>query len=501
MAADRVFRWRVIGGATILVFMILLAVRMGIIGLPEGGLGREGSRATGKAAPTTPPVERDVWMNIYQQGQKIGYAHRSAGPGGEGFRIQEEIFMQVRTMGVVQGIALRTENTLNKELALATFSFDLKSNLFAFHARGRVAGDRLLIDTRTAGEERRYEVPLKEPVRLSQGMFTGVAAARLAPGQEITIPIFDPMTMGSRPVKLTYVGEEMKTAQGKTIPLRKYAIDFMGARQYAWLDKEGDVVREEGMLGLALEKTSREDARSGVSGGAADLTDLASVAAGRKLEDPEGLQSLTVKLANVDVRPLALSGDRQCYDSGGLLTVRKERRGGLNPGRSGDLENRDVYMAATPFIQSSHPDVRFRVGEIVAGSAGDEEKARRIVAWVHGNIEKRPVLSVANAVETLKNRAGDCTEHAVLTAALARAAGVPAVMEAGLVYQRGRFYYHAWNAFWLPAWGGWVTADAALNQFPADVTHLRLVRGEAERQLDLMGVVGRIKLEIKDMSR
>ena len=111
------------------------------------------------------------------------------------------------------------------------------------------------------------------------------------------------------------------------------------------------------------------------------------------------------------------------------------------------------------------------------------------------------MLSVSNAVETLKNRAGDCTEHSVLTAALARAAGIPALVEAGLVYQRGKFYYHAWNAFWLPAWGGWVTGDAALNQFPADVTHLRLVRGEAEKQLDLMGVVGSIKLEIKDMSR
>jgi len=501
MAADRVFRRRLIGGAVILVFLILMAVRMEIIGLPGGGPGGDGSRATGKAALTTPPVDRDVWMNIYQQGQKIGYAHRIVGPAGVEFRIREEIFMQVRTMGIVQGIALRTENTLNKDLALASFSFDLKSNLFAFHARGRVAGNRLLIDTRTAGEERRYEVSLKEPVHLSQGMFAGVAAAHLAPGQEITIPIFDPMTMGSRPVKLTYAGEERMDVQGKTISLRKYAVDFMGARQYAWLDKEGDVVREEGMLGLAMEKTSREDARSGVSAAAADLTELASVAAGRKLEDPLGLQSLTVKLANVDARPLTLSGGRQRYDSGGLLTVRKERRGGLNPGRSGNLENRDVYLAATPFIQSSHPDVRVRAGEIVAGSAGDEEKARRIVSWVHGNIEKRPVLSVANAVETLKNRSGDCTEHAVLTAALARAAGVPAVMEAGLVYQQGRFYYHAWNAFWLPSWGGWVTADAALNQFPADVTHLRLVRGEAERQLDLMGVVGRIKLEIKDMSR
>ncbi|MDI9569972.1 MAG: transglutaminase-like domain-containing protein [Pseudomonadota bacterium] len=501
MAAKRFVRWRVIGGGAILAFLILLALRMEIIGLPGNGTYGEGLRAAGKTAPTIPPGERDTWMNIHQQGQKVGYAHRSVVPTGAGVQIREEVFMQVRTMGVVQDLVMSVENNLDNKLALTSFAFDLKSNLFAFHARGRTAGDRLLIDVRTAGEERRHELPLKEPIHLSQGMFAGVAATPLAPGQEMTVPIFDPMTMGTRPVKITFAGVEERSVQGKAVSLRKYAVDFMGARQYAWLDAAGDVVREEGILGLALEKTSPEEARSGLSGaGAADLTDLASVDAGGRLKDPGALQSLTVKLANVDVRPLELSGGRQRYASGGLLTVRKERRGDPLSGPAAVLENRGAYLAASPFIQSSHPDVRARAGKIVAGGVGEEDKARRIVAWVYGNIEKRPVLSVANALETLKNRAGDCTEHAVLTAALARAAGIPAVMEAGLVYQRGRFYYHAWNAFWLPAWGGWVTADAALNQFPADVTHLRLVRGEAEKQLELMGVMGRIGLEIKDAS-
>ncbi|MEI6316022.1 MAG: transglutaminase-like domain-containing protein, partial [Syntrophus sp. (in: bacteria)] len=131
----------------------------------------------------------------------------------------------------------------------------------------------------------------------------------------------------------------------------------------------------------------------------------------------------------------------------------------------------------------------------------DEQKARKIVTWVFKNIEKRPVLSVSNAVETLNNRAGDCTEHAVLVAALARAAGIPTLIETGLVYQRGRFYYHAWNAFWLDSWGGWVTADAVMNQLPADVTHLRFVRGEVDKQLDLLGVVGKIKLQVIGMSQ
>jgi transglutaminase-like putative cysteine protease len=85
-------------------------------------------------------------------------------------------------------------------------------------------------------------------------------------------------------------------------------------------------------------------------------------------------------------------------------------------------------------------------------------------------------------------------------AALGRASGIPTVVEAGLVYQRGRFYYHAWNAFYIREWNRWITADAVFNQVPADVTHLRLVRGDMDRQMDLLGLIGRLRIEILSAS-
>ena len=103
--------------------------------------------------------------------------------------------------------------------------------------------------------------------------------------------------------------------------------------------------------------------------------------------------------------------------------------------------------------------------KIVDPSDSAEQKARKIINWVYRHIDKKPVLSVPNALEVLLNKAGDCNEHAVLVAALLRTAGIPSQIESGLVYLSGRFYYHAWNAVYL---GDWVTADAVFNQFPAD---------------------------------
>jgi transglutaminase-like putative cysteine protease len=152
-----------------------------------------------------------------------------------------------------------------------------------------------------------------------------------------------------------------------------------------------------------------------------------------------------------------------------------------------------VFLKPSPFIQSDHPQIKAQVEKIIKPTDTDEQKARKIVNWVYRNIEKKPVLSVPNALEVLKNKVGDCNEHSVLIVALLRAAGIPAQMEAGLVYLHGRFYWHAWNVLYL---GKWVTADAVFNQIPADVTHIRLVRGDSGDQMNLMGVMGKIKLEV-----
>jgi len=78
-------------------------------------------------------------------------------------------------------------------------------------------------------------------------------------------------------------------------------------------------------------------------------------------------------------------------------------------------------------------------------------------------------------------------------AALARASGIPVKVEAGLVYLKGRFYYHAWNSVYLDRW---ITVDSLFGQIPADATHLRLVSGNQKQQLDLMNVIGKIRLNI-----
>ena len=63
--------------------------------------------------------------------------------------------------------------------------------------------------------------------------------------------------------------------------------------------------------------------------------------------------------------------------------------------------------------------------------------------------DKRPTFSMADAVTTLKQGTGDCTEHSVLFAALMRAHGVPTRLVAGLYLSPGGYWvYHMWATYW-----------------------------------------------------
>ncbi|MEK6196395.1 MAG: transglutaminase-like domain-containing protein [Deltaproteobacteria bacterium] len=105
------------------------------------------------------------------------------------------------------------------------------------------------------------------------------------------------------------------------------------------------------------------------------------------------------------------------------------------------------------------------------------------------------MLSLPDALSTLENRIGDCNEHEVLFAAMARAAYLPTKVEAGVVYLNGRFFYHAWNHVDLGR-SDWITADALFNQIPADVTHIRLTSGAQEDQLNILGLIGKLGITL-----
>lgn len=479
-------KWFIIAGlACSFAFLTLFAMRLGLFDRLVT------DRRMAQAAATDRRPSKDTWMRIYQNERPIGYAHRHFDGGDTGFLVTETVFMRINTMGLVQDIRLQTEGRLNPDYTMAAFESTISSGRFSFQARGHVVGDDLEVETIAEGFSRRSKINLLNKPYMVAGIVDAVQAIGLKPNEQLTFDIFDPLSMQQSPVRVSLVGPDPVTLAGKTLPATKMQLEFKGTLQYAWFGETGEILKEKGFLGIRLEKATKSEALAAIDpGGGSDIAELASVTAEGRIENLATLDKLMVRISGVDTSRLHLNGERQLYKDG-ILTIRREKLTDLPPGELGHLEQ--VFLNPTPFIESDHPKIQRLARRLSEESDGSLlGKAENLINWVYTNIEKRPVISLPDALSTLENRVGDCNEHAVLVAALARAAGIPARIETGVVYLDGRFYYHAWNLLYL---GSWVTADAVFGQLPADVSHIRLATG-AQDQFDLMGVIGRLQIKV-----
>jgi hypothetical protein len=480
-----------------LLFFLLLAFRLDVFKLGQSQFFQSKDGTIPALTSSQVFQDKDAWMNISQGGRKIGYAHRVFSSTEKGYHFVESVFMQINTMGIVQGMTFKTDGYLNPDMTLSSFVFDLRSSLFSFKAHGTVNGKQVTLYTEMPGSEKKTVIALKEVPHLANGILESASIAGMKLGESRSFHVFDPATMGQRPVKVTALGDDELTVMGKSRKSRKVSVDFMGAKQVAWIGEDGDILKEQGILGITLEQVTKHQALGGLAlTSGADLTEIASIPSNVIIGDPGALTSLKVKISNVEKDKLRLSGGRQTLRKD-ILFIQKEAIP-TRPHRETSMTGNEDFLKPNPFIQSDHQKIVSKVREIISPEDPVVVKASKLVAWVYKNVEKRPVLSVPNALETLNNLVGDCNEHAVLLAALARAAGIPAQVEAGLVYQRGRFYYHAWNVLFI---GTWVTADAVMGQMPADVTHIRFVRGDADQQVDLIGVIGKVRIKVIEKSR
>ncbi|MDY6904604.1 MAG: transglutaminase-like domain-containing protein [Thermodesulfobacteriota bacterium] len=474
------------------VFAVLFSIRTGM--MPDFfGQNQDVQSALpgGQALPT-----RDTWMDILQNGEKIGYTHTVFFEQGEGYVLKETVFMQLNAMDLLHRVQMETTASLTADLAIDTFRIQIGSGRFKFTATGMIEDNAVVVNTGTGGETRQVSIPVKEPPYLAAGALYAICNTGLAPGETMTFSVFDPSVMASAPARITVIGKEKLAVMDVPMDVTKVRMEFKGAEQFAWISENCEILKEAGILGLTLVKTREQDALSGISEKAPDITDLAAIPSNVRFDNPERLKTLKVEVTGVDADPALFATERQTI-AGQVLTIKKEEMPAKADGQAALHSSFAPYLEADAFIQADDPQIMETATRVVSGRKTAVEKARALVDWIYAKIDKRAVASLPNAMETLENREGDCNEHAMLLAAMARAVGIPARVEAGVVYLDGYFYYHAWNTLYL---GKWITADSAFGQIPADVTHIRMAGGSGDAQLDLMGLIGRVNLNVIEYS-
>ena len=440
----------------------------------------------------------EEWWGIFYRGEKIGYATQSITPVAKGFEPRDRSVLNLNLLGTVQPASTRLEMVANEDWILQRFNFELESKEIRFSARGAVSDNRLTLEIDSAGHKSTQEVKLTQAPYLLAALKPYVVTQQLETGKKFFFSTFDPSTLAEQVTSVTIEGREHIRIGGRLEPAIKLRQNFRGISVLSWVDGQGRTLKEESAAGMSLLRQSATEAKSlPAQAIALDIVAETAIAVAQPIAEPQSRPALTLKLSGADLSRFALDGGRQRWRRD-HLTIRLE-----SPPRPGThkLPIRDARWAAyqqpTPFLQSDHPSVKALAKKILQGETDARRAAVKLKDWVFREIAKEPTVSIPNALQVLASKKGDCNEHTVLFNALARAAGIPAKTVVGVVYLRGAFYYHAWSEIWL---GEWISLDSVLNQFPADVTHVKFLEGEIDRQIDILQLIGNLKIAVVEGS-
>jgi len=449
--------------------------------------------AADSAQPKILLQDSEDWMSIFFNNQKIGYAHTVKQRSTIGYAINQDLFLRLMVLGFPRQINLSFTSSLTSEFLLKDFHYKMISGYLVYSIKGAMEGSNLKLTSDLMGQPQTQNIVLKVPPQLSLTLPYQVYRAQMKPGDRASFSLFDPVLMVPKPVTITAGPTEILTLEEDQRPGQRFEMNLLGNKMTVWIDYKGRVLKEEGLMGFRLIRSTREKAQKMDKGSGPDLATELSIPVSNP-PDPKAVKKVIFKLSPA-LGDIPQTEGRQRV-SENRVTIERESLtlddSYILPYRRGD---QDRYLADHPVLTLKDPRLQKALKEALGNEKEAQKAAVRLNTWVFQHLKKLPTLSFPRAVEVLQQREGDCNEHATLLLALLRAAGIPSRMSLGVTLLRDRFFYHAWVEAYLGA--KWISLDPTFNQVPADATHLKLAEGLEEGMASLIPIIGNLKIEIE----
>ena len=462
-----------------------------------------------------------VFYAVLQGERQVGFASSTIDTSTAMIEQRDYLVADIPIGGSVHRTEARTNVTLTRTLRVRSFDVELSSERTPLKVRGEVSGDTLMtVVVGTGSSVDTQRVSLAGPILLPTLAPLAVALEdRPTIGKSYVLPLFDPASLAPRDVRIDVRAESLFVVNDSSVfdPVasrwRGVLPDTVRAWQIAsqsgsgiagWVDQQGRLVAstqfgfrlERRPYEVAFENWRRETEESAAAPSRPtvdprrDILETTAIAANKRLRSSAA--ELRLRLNGASLQGFDIDGGRQRL-VGDTLVISREDAAALSPRYVAGDESTTPDTRPEPFLEVAHPEIVSLAQQIAAGTRDPRVIAQRINAWVHDSLEKSITIGIPSALHVLHTRRGDCNEHAQLFVALARAAGVPARVASGLAYIDGKFYYHAWPEVRLRSW---VAVDPTFGQFPADAAHLRFVTGGFGRQVELLRLIGNLRIDV-----
>jgi hypothetical protein len=361
-----------------------------------------------------------------------------------------------------------------------------------------IFGDKLLrLWINSGGHEMQRTFPLTQRYYATEAANLIVLRDNFPIGKKYQLPIFDPTTLTEDNFEIETMSKTTVEIKGQKYPAFQVQERLKGITQTIWVNSKGEILKEEASLaGLNLvaikEYNPDKNELQVVHRSTQDLLLNSAIVSNRELRNPRDMKELAVRLNNLAMDSI----QGQKVEKGSAILHIKTIDLEKLPAFTAPVNTRQFihYLAPSALIQSTDPNIAKKAREVVGNEPDSVKAATKLTRWVYGYVDKKILVSVPSAVDVLKYREGDCNEHTVLFAALARSVGIPTKIIAGIVYKDGYFFYHAWNEVWV---GQWVPVDATFGETAVDATHIKLIEGDLDQQVQLLSLVGKLQVEVQ----
>lgn len=456
------------------------------------------------AALAAPAAADETWLSVTLDGRKIGHMHTTREVRADRVVSTQLMNMSLERAGI--SVALEVSETHEETRDGKPLAFRTRSSMSGVESRseGTIENGSVHVTSSVGGASQSKTLKWPDGALFSEGLRLAAIRRGLEPGTRYDDLAYQALNLDAFPLTTTVRPAEYVDLPGGRRQLvrveRELKLPGLPLTSTDWVAPDYSVRKVSmSQLGLKLEVLACDRACALAPNQPGDSLQQTLVQAPRTLQRSALDRPLRYRLSARDGKrdlTFAATGEQQVERAGSSVVVTVSPQAAIKPAE------RPVAADTKPndWLQSGANEIVRLASEASPGERSDAERMRDLEKFVYGYIDKKGLsVGYASALETAQSRQGDCTEHALLLAALGRARGIPTRVVTGLAFveQFGSaervFVPHAWVQAWVD--GHWRSYDAALGRFDSGHIAIGVGDGDPWRFFSGVGTLGNLKLD------
>ncbi len=455
------------------------------------------------------------WFVVSVEGKKIGYQRQVIEASAGHVR-------QTDTMDIVidrggEKASLYTETMTEETSAGRPLSFAVRYRASSQETltQGLVLADRTIQITETVNGEVRpmRTLKLSSDALFPNAQINKLRASGLKPGTSISFIAFDPSVMLSFQVQTNVLApQQSDTFEGSKSLLKVKQIMHLPGTDVpssALVDADFNLYSVDtaiGGLNMRLVASTRAVALAPNDSSNLFVEQFAKAPRALSAAEEAGALRYRIRLKTKTATLAPQTDEQRVSVSADGFDVVICARCGTAAAAEKTPANLAAARKPTAWLQSDDPDIRQAALLQVKGKIGAQAQMQALQAFVAARISDSNLSTAyASAKEAFVSKSGDCTEHALLLAAMGRAVGIPTRVVGGLAYaqnylgQRDIFVPHAWTQAFIG--DRWQSFDAALGRFDSGHIALAITDGDPSSAFVGATLLGNVAIDAIDVVR